>query len=201
MNTAFCVALVAPASRHKRVLLCCAAISATGVMEAGRVRKTRSSTRAAATPGAVSSDLSADAPVSSLRVRKSKKAASSGKKADKKAKKPTSARKLPTKVLYDVERDEEGRAYFYFRSEPTTRMQKGVDVKFSYDDLLAEPDSTAHWDGVRNHAAKNWMLAMRVGDRGLFYHSNAAAQTGIVGVVEVVKEAYPDHTAWDKNDP
>lgn len=49
--------------------------------------------------------------------------------------------------------------------------------------------------------AKNWLRAMRVGDRGLFYHSNAGDDTGVVGVVEVVREAYADHTAFDKDDP
>ncbi len=84
----------------------------------------------------------------------------------------------PGKTSYDVERDKDGRGYFYFRSEPMTRLVRGVDVRFSYDDLVAEPDSTDHWDGVRNHVAKNWMRAMRVGDQGLFYHSNAGDGTG-----------------------
>jgi len=112
------------------------------------------------------------------------------------------AKAKPAKTTYDVIRDSAGRGYFYFRSEPKTRMVRGVDVKFSYDDLVSERDSTAHWDGVRNHVAKNWMRAMKEGDRALFYHSNAGSdETGVVGVVEVVKEAYPDHTAWDKRDP
>ena len=49
------------------------------------------------------------------------------------------------------------------------------------------------WTGVRSHQAKNNLLAMRRGDRSFFYHSNIGKE--IVGVVEVVREAYPDPTA------
>lgn len=49
------------------------------------------------------------------------------------------------------------------------------------------------WTGVRNHAAKNNLRAMRIGDRAFFYHSNEGRE--IVGIVEVVREAYPDPTA------
>ncbi len=49
------------------------------------------------------------------------------------------------------------------------------------------------WTGVRNHAAKLNLMAMRKGDRAFFYHSNVGKE--IVGVVEVVREAYPDPTA------
>jgi len=52
------------------------------------------------------------------------------------------------------------------------------------------------WDGVRNYQARNNLMAMAVGDRVLFYHSNAAP-TGVAGEAEVVRRAYPDHTAWD----
>lgn len=51
------------------------------------------------------------------------------------------------------------------------------------------------WTGVRNHAAKNHLKAMRRGDRAFFYHSGAERE--IVGVVEVVREAYPDPTATE----
>jgi predicted RNA-binding protein with PUA-like domain len=49
---------------------------------------------------------------------------------------------------------------------------------------------TTHWDGVRNHQASNNLKAMRLGDRALFYHSGEARE--IVGIVEVVREYYPD---------
>ena len=54
-----------------------------------------------------------------------------------------------------------------------------------------------HWDGIRNYQARNLMRdEMKKGDLGFFYHSSCKVP-GIVGVVEIVKEAYPDHTAWD----
>ena len=52
---------------------------------------------------------------------------------------------------------------------------------------------TEPWTGVRNHQARQNLLAMRVGDRAFFYHSNIGRE--IVGVVEVVRDAYPDPTA------
>lgn len=48
------------------------------------------------------------------------------------------------------------------------------------------------WSGVRNHVAKKNMMAMKLGDRGFFYHSNEGKE--IVGIVEVIREYYPDHT-------
>ena len=86
------------------------------------------------------------------------------------------------------------------KSEPETRMEKGVDVKFSLDDLKAEPDSTAHWDGVRNYQARNHMMAMKKGQTAFFYHSNCKPP-GIVGLVEVAREHYVDHTQFDPKDP
>ena len=53
-------------------------------------------------------------------------------------------------------------------------------------------EGTAEWDGVRNHQANNNMKAMKKGDKGFFYHSVKEKQ--IVGIVEVAKEHYPDHT-------
>lgn len=79
--------------------------------------------------------------------------------------------------------------YWLMKSEP--------DV-FSFDDLKNSPDKTEHWDGVRNYQARNFMRdEMKVGDEVLFYHSNCK-EPGVVGVAEVVKEAYPDYTAWDE---
>lgn len=66
---------------------------------------------------------------------------------------------------------------------------------YSIDDL--KKDRTTSWDGVRNYSARNHMRAMRKGDLVLFYHSNANPP-GVIGVAKVDKEAYPDHTAWDK---
>ena len=87
-----------------------------------------------------------------------------------------------------------------FKSEPESRFQNGVDMKFSVDDLAAEPEQTACWDGVRNYQARNLMRdQMKCGDIGFFYHSNCK-EPGIAGIVKVVKEGYPDHTQFDRKD-
>ena len=81
--------------------------------------------------------------------------------------------------------------YWLVKTEPTS---------FSIDDLAAEPNQTTCWDGVRNYQARNFMRdGMQLGDLVLFYHSNADPPA-VVGVAKVVREAYPDHTAWDKHD-
>jgi len=84
------------------------------------------------------------------------------------------------------------RQYWLVKSEPES---------FSFDDLLASPHRTTCWDGVRNYTARNFMRdGMRLGDQVFFYHSNAEP-TAIVGVCEVAREAYVDHTALDPADP
>ncbi len=71
---------------------------------------------------------------------------------------------------------------------------------FSIDHLDKSPKKTTYWDGVRNYQARNYMRdEMKKGDLVLFYHSNAE-DTGVAGVCEVVKEGYPDFTAFDKKD-
>ena len=81
--------------------------------------------------------------------------------------------------------------YWLLKTEPES---------FSIHDLAAAPDQTTCWDGVRNYQARNFMRDdMRVGDRVLFYHSNADPPA-IVGTARVVREAYPDHTAWKRGD-
>ena len=78
---------------------------------------------------------------------------------------------------------------------------KSEPGSFSIDDLEKSPAKTTCWDGVRNYQARNFMRdAMKVGDQAFFYHSNCP-ETGIVGIVEIVSEAYPDDTALDPNDP
>jgi predicted RNA-binding protein with PUA-like domain len=78
--------------------------------------------------------------------------------------------------------------YWLMKSEP--------DV-FGIDNLAALPDQTEPWDGVRNYQARNMMRdQMRLGDRVFFYHSNCS-EPGIVGIMEVAREGYPDHTAFD----
>lgn len=65
---------------------------------------------------------------------------------------------------------------------------------FSIEDL--EKRGREPWDGVRNHVAKNNMLAMRLGDRAFIYHSSTDPK-GIAGIAEIVREAFPDPSAWD----
>ncbi|MDQ0349849.1 EVE domain-containing protein [Ancylobacter vacuolatus] len=72
-------------------------------------------------------------------------------------------------------------AHWLYKSEP---------FKWSWDQQVAAGAKGTHWDGVRNHLAKQQLLAMKIGDRGFFYHSNEGKE--IVGIVEVIREAYPD---------
>jgi len=81
--------------------------------------------------------------------------------------------------------------YWLFKSEPG---------EFSIQDLQRKRSKTEHWDGVRNYQARNFMRdEMKIGDQGFFYHSNCD-EPGIVGIVEIAKEGYPDHTAFDPED-
>lgn len=74
-------------------------------------------------------------------------------------------------------------AYWLFKSEP--------DV-WSWDAQVAAGEAGTHWNGVRNHLAKKHLMAMKRGERGFFYHSNEGK--AVVGIVEVIREYYPDHT-------
>ena len=65
---------------------------------------------------------------------------------------------------------------------------------YTIDDL--ERDGRTSWEGVRNYQARNFMRdQMQVGDKVLFYASNASP-SGVTGLAEVVRAGYPDHTAW-----
>lgn len=80
--------------------------------------------------------------------------------------------------------------YWLMKSEPSV---------YSIADL--QRDGRTCWDGVRNYQARNMMRdEMKIGDRVLFYHSNVKPM-GIYGVAEVVREGYPDHTAFEPDDP
>jgi predicted RNA-binding protein with PUA-like domain len=81
-------------------------------------------------------------------------------------------------------------AYWLFKSEPGC---------FSFADLKARPNETEQWDGVRNFQARNLLRdSVKRGDKVLFYHSNIP-EPAVVGIAEVVREGYPDHTALDPN--
>jgi len=68
---------------------------------------------------------------------------------------------------------------------------------FGIDHLKSRPNQTEPWDGVRNYQARNMLRdEMRAGDLAFFYHSNCA-EPGIAGIVQIVREAYPDPTQFD----
>jgi predicted RNA-binding protein with PUA-like domain len=76
-------------------------------------------------------------------------------------------------------------------------LMKTEPSTFSLDDLVASPDQTTMWEGVRNYTVRNWMRDdMAVGDGVLFYHSSCAVP-GVVGLAEVTCAAYPDPTQFD----
>ena len=74
-------------------------------------------------------------------------------------------------------------AYWLFKSEPST---------WSWDQQVEAGDAGTFWNGVRNHGAKLNLQAMKAGEQGFFYHSNEGK--AVVGIVEVIREYYPDHT-------
>jgi predicted RNA-binding protein with PUA-like domain len=73
--------------------------------------------------------------------------------------------------------------YWLFKSEPSA---------WSWEKQMAAGTKGTHWNGVRNHLAKQQMMAMKRGDLGFFYHSNEGKE--IVGIVEVIREYYLDDT-------
>jgi predicted RNA-binding protein with PUA-like domain len=82
-------------------------------------------------------------------------------------------------------------AYWLMKSEP--------DV-YSIDHLRSQKRRTDHWDGIRNYQARNFMRdQMKTGDLAFFYHSNCS-EPAVVGIMEIVSAAYPDHTAFDPNE-
>jgi predicted RNA-binding protein with PUA-like domain len=81
--------------------------------------------------------------------------------------------------------------YWLMKSEPST---------FGIDHLAAARSQTTGWDGVRNFQARNYLREMKKGDQAFFYHSSCEVP-GVVGIVSIAREAYPDATAFDaKND-
>lgn len=79
-------------------------------------------------------------------------------------------------------------AYWLFKSEPDS---------WSWDQQKKAGAKGTEWTGVRNFQARNNMKAMKLGDKGFFYHSNEGKE--IVGIVEVAKLAHPDSTAKEGN--
>jgi predicted RNA-binding protein with PUA-like domain len=75
-------------------------------------------------------------------------------------------------------------AYWLMKSEPET---------YSWDNQVKRGAKGEPWTGVRNHQAKSNLMKMKKGDRAFFYHSGDSKE--IVGIVEVIRENYPDPTA------
>ena len=74
-------------------------------------------------------------------------------------------------------------AHWLVKSEPSS---------WSWDEQVAAGEAGTPWTGVRNHLAKKHLMAMQVGERAFFYHSNEGK--AVVGLVEVIRPYYPDHT-------
>ena len=78
-------------------------------------------------------------------------------------------------------------------------LMKNEPLEFGIDHLIKIPGQVHYWDGIRNYQARNMIRdEMKVGDLAFFYHSSCKPP-GIVGIIEIVKEAYPDFTAFDPN--
>lgn len=103
----------------------------------------------------------------------------------------------------DVVDEDKGEQYWLMKAEPDSRVENGVDVKFSIDDLM-NAKVPEGWDGkdqiclgefyrlltyvgVRNVVARNRMRAMKKGDLAFFYHSNTKVP-GVAGIMEIVEE-------------
>ncbi len=81
--------------------------------------------------------------------------------------------------------------YWLMKSEPAV---------YGIDHLRAQKRRIDHWDGIRNYQARNSMRdQMKTGDLAFFYHSNCS-EPAVVGIMEIVSAAYPDHTAFDPNE-
>lgn len=78
--------------------------------------------------------------------------------------------------------------YWLMKTEPST---------FGLAHLAAAPRRTTAWDGVRNYQARNLLRQMRKGDQAFLYHSSTEVP-GIVAIMQIVKEAYPDPTAFER---
>jgi predicted RNA-binding protein with PUA-like domain len=78
--------------------------------------------------------------------------------------------------------------YWLMKTEPST---------FGLEHLAAAPRRTTAWDGVRNYQARNLLRQMHKGDQAFLYHSSTEVP-GIVAIMQIVKEAYPDPTAFER---
>jgi predicted RNA-binding protein with PUA-like domain len=106
-----------------------------------------------------------------------------------------SGRKAPQSLPYD--QGKWAAAFRRAKGEQRFWLVKSELDVFSFDDLLAAPKRTTPWDGVRSTGARNFLRdGMKKGDLVFYYHSNAEP-SGIAGIAEVVREGYPDASAFD----
>ncbi|XP_077579018.1 thymocyte nuclear protein 1 [Stigmatopora nigra] len=124
--------------------------------------------------------------------KRARKTVNSGQNAEKKRKTSSSSKTLEEASTVQY-------SHWLMKSEPESRFENGIDVKFGIEDLKSLPSQTSCWDGVRNYQARNFMHQMKEGHLAFFYHSNCK-EPGIAGLIKIVKEAYVDHTQFDKKD-
>ncbi|KAI0179611.1 DUF55-domain-containing protein [Hypoxylon sp. FL1284] len=106
---------------------------------------------------------------------------------------------VPTTEAVEAPTPSSETSYWLMKAEPESRFERGVDVKFSIDDLASRTEPEP-WDGIRNYVARNNLRAMKKGDVAFFYHSNCK-EPGIVGTMEIVQEHSPDLSAHDPAAP
>lgn len=131
--------------------------------------------------------------------KKSKTSDAKGPKTSSRKRKRENENDLQAKV--EEKKSVESYSHWIMKSEPESRFENGVDLKFGIEDLKQCEKQTACWDGVRNYQARNFMRdQMKIGHKVFFYHSNCK-EPGIAGICKIVKESYPDHTQFDSTDP
>ncbi len=130
-----------------------------------------------------------------MAVKKSTVKKAAAKKPAAKASAAKVAKKAPQSMPY-----EQGKwAHVYTRAAGERRywLLKSEPDVFSFTDLQAAPQHSTCWDSVRNTGARNFLRdAMKKGDLAFYYHSNTEP-SAIVGICEIVREGYPDNTAFD----
>ena len=104
-------------------------------------------------------------------------------------------KKAPQSLPY--EQGKWGEWFVREKGERRYWLMKSEAEVFSFDDLLAAKNKTTHWNGVRNSSARNFLRdGMKKGDLAFFYHS-MADPSAVAGICEVVREGYPDESAFD----
>ncbi|KAL2157294.1 hypothetical protein VTH06DRAFT_6232 [Thermothelomyces fergusii] len=170
-------------------------------VEPARRRSSRlqGSARAAASSAPTSRETRTQSSTKKSSAKKTDKAKPESQPVDKKS--PTEGKASnETATPSDNAAASEGeRNYWLMKAEPESRLENGVDVKFSIDDLRAKTEPEP-WDGIRSYAARNNLRAMKKGELAFFYHSNCS-EPGIYGTMEIVREHSPDLSAHDPKAP